>query len=264
MRIGFCQYGPTRDLKHNLNTVERLLEGCQADLVVLPELAFSGYYFSHRHELDSTYDDDAHQTVLRRLTALAKRHAMTLVFGTIERNDDQRHNTTYVVDESGVLGTQRKITRTDNEGVFDPGDHLDVIDAGGVKLGIISCFDSWFPEAARVLMLKGAQLLCVPANFGGPWTKDVVKVRALENGVHAVLANRIGTEIIEGDAAEFRGESLVVNADGNVLIEASRESTLMSVDVDLSKNPKSSNVICRDLFGERAKFSRYVTYRTDT
>ncbi len=263
MRIGFCQYHVTRNPEENIRVVERLLTNCEADLVVLPELAFSGYYFDSRKALDAIYNNESHQAVMQRMLALAKREKTTIVFGTVERAVDKRHNTIYVVDDSGILGSQRKMTRTVNEAVFDAGDQLAIIDVKGIKIGIITCFDTWFPEAARVLALQGAQLLCAPSNFGGPWTKDVVKVRALENGVHAVLTNRIGSEIIDGEAAVFRGESLIVDAHGDVLAEAGREEQVMVVEVDVSKNPRRANLICDDVDAERAKFSPYVRYDFD-
>jgi len=111
MRIGFCQYHVTRNPEENIRVVERLLTNCEADLVVLPELAFSGYYFDSRKALDAIYNNESHQAVMQRMLALAKREKTTIVFGTVERAVDKRHNTIYVVDDSGILGSQRKMTQ---------------------------------------------------------------------------------------------------------------------------------------------------------
>lgn len=110
-----------------------------------------------------------------------------------------------------------------------------------------SCFDSWFPEACRMLTLQGAQILCHPANFGGSKSLDVIKVRALENALFTVTANRVGSEQGRDFSAEFLGESQIVGCDGEILQSVGGEETVVIIEIDPEQARRKSNIICEDL-----------------
>ena len=109
-----------------------------------------------------------------------------------------------------------------------------MFDLDGVVVGVVICFESWFPEACRALVLQGAKLLCSPANFGGPQSLAIGRARAIENNVFLVTANRIGTETLEGFEAYFRGESQIIGPMGELLARAQDQEVVSVVDIDLT------------------------------
>ncbi len=261
MKIGFCQYDVRKsDIEENLRIVESMLEHTDADLMVLPELAFTGYSFKDKESLMALSDEKTVRMITDRLQALSKKTGAHIVAGMAESEKGRLYNAAYLIGPKGLIGKQRKINLTKNETIFDRGTELSVFEVNGVKIGISICFDTWFPESARILCEMGAKIICSPANFGGPWTLDVAKVRALENSVHVVLANRSGFEVIDGEDAHFRGESRIVDAGGNVLVEAKTAQAVTSVPVTIAE--KKANLICDDMEAEKEQYVRYVRYDT--
>jgi predicted amidohydrolase len=107
-----------------------------------------------------------------------------------------------------------------------------VVDHGGVRLGLMICFDWIFPETARSLALAGAQIICHPANLLLPHCPQAMITRCLENRVFAVTANRVGTEARAGQEIKFIGRSQVVSPRGEVLVRASEEEMLQIIEID--------------------------------
>src|SRR5690606_15396811 len=101
--------------------------------------------------------------------------------------------TAVVVGPNGFVGKQRKLhTTTLEERIFDRGTQLNTFILGTASVGIVTCFDAWFPEASRELCVRGTQLLCQPAAFGGQQTLDLMRTRSMENRVFSATANRTG------------------------------------------------------------------------
>ncbi|MCG8642661.1 MAG: hypothetical protein MI862_23245, partial [Desulfobacterales bacterium] len=118
------------------------------------------------------------------------------------------------------------------------------------------CFDSWFPELCRALTLKGAQIICHPANFGGRMSLEIMKVRAMENMVYTVTSNRIGTEENGNISAKFCGESQIISWNGDVLSCADDQDSIFVTEVDPKQALKKSNVMCQDLLYELNFYNR--------
>ncbi len=257
MRIGYCQYAVRyKDIEANLQTIEKMLSGIEADLVALPELALTGYFFEKKEELAAMSEKKVRDEALARLCELAKKHALILVVGMSELENKKLYNTAYVIDETGVKGKQRKMHLTETEDIFTAGDRVDVVEACGIRIGIAICFDIWFPEMCRVLADKGADVICCPANFGGPWSVDVAKVRALENSIPLVLANRTGEEIIKAVREPFRGNSMVLDGYGKVMSRAKRKAKVDIVDVDLEAFSRDISPLSKSMRKERAKHNK--------
>jgi len=264
MKIGFCQIKVVyKDIQSNLQKIDSLLSSIKADLIVLPELCFTGYAFSDKKELIPLSDEKSQNTIIDGLSKIAKRMGGSIVAGISEYENAKLYNTAVVIGPNGLIGKHRKINLTKNETVFDPGDLISTFLINGIKIGVAICFDTWFPEIFRILTLKGARIICCPANFGGPWTLDVIKVRALENCVYTVMSNRTGNEMMNGEEIGFRGESEIVDFGGNVLIKAGNEECVECIDVDIEANTGNKNIICDDLAYERNKYNKYVTYRKE-
>ncbi|TVP94361.1 MAG: hypothetical protein EA374_07045 [Acholeplasmatales bacterium] len=246
----------------NIQTVRRMMAGVKADVVVLPELCFSGYALPDMAAWKAVSDEAAVTRMMDALKALAKQHDTVIVAGLSEWLDGALYNVAVIVDANGMIGKHQKINRTDNERFFTAGDTLAVHRALGLNIGMLVCFDSWFPEPFRILSLLKADLICLPANFGGPWTLDVVKVRALENGVPLILANRIGTETLDGEPATFRGHSLIVDSGGNVLAAAGSEETVLKATIPIHAGDRNRCIISQDMAAERARYHPFVRYTT--
>ncbi len=195
--------------------------GC--DLAVLPELFATGYQFVSRDEAlaaaESLAPGDAPGPILARLLEHAERTGTTLVAGLAEREGDRLYNAAVLVRPDGTRGVYRKVHLfLDEKSIFDAGDlGFPVFAACGTTIGVMICFDWIFPEAARSLALAGAEILAHPSNLLLPWCQDAMITRCQENMVHALTANRVGTENRTGQSLTFSGRSQVVSPRGERL-----------------------------------------------
>ena len=122
----------------------------------------------------------------------------------------------------------------------------------GVRLGMMICFDWIFPEVARTLALKGADILCHPTNLVLPFCQDAMVTRCIENRVFALTANRVGTERRAGQEFTFTGRSQVVTPRGEILTRADVDGEgVFVVDIDpmLARNKAVTDV--NDVLGDR-------------
>jgi 5-aminopentanamidase len=234
MRVGYLQFAPVfGDKQANLARVGEFLSGARADIVVLPELFATGYVFESREELASLAEEEGGPTFVA-LAEMSRRTGGAIVAGIAERAGASCYNSCFVFARGEVIGSYRKIHLFDREKLFfEPGDRgFSVVDWGGVKLGLLICFDWIFPEAARSLALAGAGILCHPANLLLPHCPQAMITRCLENRVFAITANRVGTEARAGQEIKFIGSSQVVSPHGEVLVRASQEEMLQVIDID--------------------------------
>ena len=176
------------------------LDRADADLIVLPELCASGYQFVSQQEVMTLSESVPNGPTTQRLIDLAKRRRMTIVAGLPERAGAACYNSAVVVGPSGFIGCYRKTHLFFEETLFfTPGDTgFQVWDIGPAKIGVMICFDWYYPEAARTLALKGAEIICHPSNLILPNCPDSMPVRCLENRVFAITCNRTGSEVRGG------------------------------------------------------------------
>jgi predicted amidohydrolase len=146
------------------------------------------------------------------------------------------YNSAVAVGPSGVLGVYRKTHLFSEETLFfSPGDTgFRVWDLGSAKIGVMICFDWFYPEAARTLALMDADIVCHPSNLILPHGPDAMVTRCLENRVFAITANRIGSEQRAGKAAlTYIGKSEIVSPRGSVLYRAPDDrEDLTIVDIE--------------------------------
>ena len=257
MKVGYCQYDVKHgDIDHNIVTVKTLLKDTHADLIVLPELAFTGYFFENKQALVklSSYTNQA--KIVDALTAIAKTEDVTIFAGMAELKGNRLYNSVFVIDHTGIIGKHRKINLTDNETIFDVGDRLELVTVKNIKVGITICFETWFPESFRILSDLGADLIVAPSNFGGPWTIDVVKVRALENCIPVIMCNRIGEEMIHGEPSAFCGNSEIIDQYGNVLVQSGNKPSVEVIEMDFSLPSRDEALISKSMRYERQKYDK--------
>jgi predicted amidohydrolase len=168
----------------------------------------------------------------KRLTEVAARRGMTIVAGLPERAGAHCFNSAVVVGPKGFIGCYRKTHLFFEETLFfTPGDSgFQVWDTGLAKVGVMICFDWYYPEAARTLSLQGADIIAHPSNLVLPHCPDSMVTRCLENRVLSVTANRIGSEARGGkDRLTFIGMSEVVSPRGLILHRAPPDGEELTV-----------------------------------
>lgn len=244
MKICYLQFAPKYlDVAHNLSSVGRLLADVEADLIVLPELFTSGYFFQSAQDLAQVAEPVPEGKTTERLHTWASDLNATLVAGLAERDGDTFYNSAAVVSPAGYEGTYRKVHLYYKEKtLFAPGDEgfavYQVESASGESytLGVMICFDWYFPEAARSLVVQGADLIAHPSNLVRPDCPRSMPIRALENHVYTVTANRYGSETSGGETLTFIGQSEVCDPNGQILVRADRTGDHVGiVDIDPSR-----------------------------
>lgn len=191
-------------------------------LAVFPELATTGYMFDSPTEARAVAEDVPNGPTVQRLLRACAANDMHIVFGIAEKAGEHLYNSSAIVGPQGYIGTYRKLHLWDNENtMFTPGDlGLPVFPTPLGNIGILICYDIWFPEAVRTLTLSGADLLCVPTNWvplvAGNSANDTAMANILCmanshcNGLPIVAADRCGQE--RGQL--FLGRSVITHATG--------------------------------------------------
>lgn len=255
-KAGFVQFCPVRyDVQHNIALLERLLRGVTADLLVLPELASSGYMYDTPESL-APYAEaaDGSGPFLSALRRMAAQTGGLIVSGFAERGADGLYNSAAAVDASGVVQIYRKTHLfADEKDPFLPGDTgFRVFEYRSARIGIMICFDWRFPEAARTLALRGAQVIAHPSNLVLPYCQQAMVTRSLENAVFSITANRYGTETLNDKALTFTGESQLLDPTGCRLLCAPIEGDCVSLsDIDPARADDKRVGKRNDLFGDR-------------
>ena len=223
-----------QNLEHILETLNQAARA-GAKLVVFPECALTGYCFNGMDEAMPMAETIPGPSTAR-LAEAARKHDCTIIVGMLEREDERLYNAAAVIAPGGVLGSHRKahLPCLGIDWCTTPGDQpLRVFHTPHGKIGVNICYDVSIPEAARVLKLKGAQLLAVPTNWpmGSDTWEHTPNVRATENHFCVVAADRVGEE----RGSRFAGHSKIVDSAGTVLAEAgATEETILYADLDLA------------------------------
>lgn len=256
MRVGYYQNNPEfGKVTDNLDRIASALETAEADLVVLPELCASGYQFVSTEEVRDLAEPVPGGPTTRRLLDLAKRKHMVIVAGLPERAGIACFNSAVAVGPQGFIGCYRKTHLFFEETLFfTPGDTgFQVWEIGPAKIGVMICFDWYYPEAARTLALKGADIICHPSNLVLPNCPDSMPVRCLENRVFAVTCNRTGNEARQGkDRLTYIGSSEIVSPHGVILHRAPRDQeALCVVEIDPAEARNKSVTPYNDLLKDR-------------
>jgi predicted amidohydrolase len=226
MKIGLYQNKPVfGQIEANVKQAVEDLSRIDADLMVLPELFSSGYQFVSRQEVDSLAEEIPFGSTCQVMKDLARQGDMFIVFGMAEKDGGHLYNSAVLMGPDGCVGKYRKTHLFDAEqDLFEPGDTgLKVFDIKMARVGIMICFDWWFPESARTLALLGSDIICHPSNLVLPYCQQAMLTRSLENGVFSVTVNRVGAESRGGKPQlTFTGGSQIVDTSGQMIKKLSR------------------------------------------
>jgi predicted amidohydrolase len=256
MKAGFFQFNPIfGNKKSNLNTVGDTIKGADADLMVLPEFFATGYQYISMDEVAHLAEEVPGGETTRTLIELSKAYHMYIVAGLPERDGKNYFNSAVMTGPRGFIGVYRKTHLFFEETLwFKPGDTgFNVFHTEIGVIGVMICFDWYFPESMRALALQGAQVIAHPSNLVLPYCPVAMPIRCLENRVFAVTANRIGTEQRkEGPPLTFIGMSQIVAPDSTIVAQAFETSTsIMIEDIDLDKSLNKAINPYNDLFRDR-------------
>jgi len=245
MRVGFVQMNPEfLQIDENVDRALRFIDRTRADLMVLPELFSTGYNFSARRQVEKVAEQIPGGYTSQKLLEASRDRGMTVVAGIAERVGGNFYNSA-IVARRGRAFTYRKVHLFFKEKkFFKPGNEFKVFG----DLGVMICFDWFFPEAARTLMLKGAKIIAHPSNLVLPFCPHAMRTRCIENRVFAVTADRIGRE------REFKyiGRSEIVDTKGRILYCASsnREEVVVR-EVDLREAADKRMTAMNDVILDR-------------
>ena len=264
LKIGFLQQHNVADRMDNM---KRLAEGITnlakrgAELVVLQEL-HNGLYFCQTEEVENF---DQAEPIPGPSTAfygeLAKQLGVVIVTSLFEkRTTGLYHNTAVVIEKDGsIAGKYRKMHIPDDPAYYEkfyfaPGDRgFHPIDTSVGRLGVLVCWDQWYPEAARLMALQGAEILIYPTAIGyaanddeaeqqrqrEAWT-TVMRGHAVANGLPVIAVNRVGFEedpSQQTDGIQFWGSSFVAGPQGELIYRASdNEEESIIVEIDMEHN----------------------------
>ena len=256
--IGVAQMACSDDVSENHDNAERLVReaaGKGANVILVQEL-FEGHYFCQQETAENfarASEADNHPAV-QRFSSVARELGVAMPVSFFERHNNAHYNSIAMVDADGsVLGIYRKSHIPDGPGYeekfyFNPGDTgFKVWETAHGKVGVGICWDQWFPETARCMVLQGAEMLLYPTAIGvepqnpGYDSKDhwqtAMRGHAAANLVPLAAANRIGTEHPEGGTPmTFYGSSFIADWTGQKVAEAGRdEETVLTHTFDLDK-----------------------------
>jgi predicted amidohydrolase len=238
-RVGYCQFKPLLlQPEANRTRIREMLSEVNADLIVLPELATSGYFFDTLAEVESVAEAAETGPTAVFLRELAQSRNCSIMIGFPEREGRKLYNSAMLVNPDGTQFVYRKTHLFYREKLFfSPGNTgFQIVPAkNGIEVGMMICFDWYFPESARTLALDGAKILIHSANLVLPWCQQAMITRSLENRVFSITCNRVGTETRDGADLTFTGCSQVLGPRGEILSRAEESGealTVVKIDTD--------------------------------
>ncbi len=229
MKLALYQFAPIYgDCKSNFIKICDKADSVDADIIVFPELALNGYFVVNSEQSAAMANDYNKLNVYQEMSSIAKQKNKIIVYGFPEISQGKIYNSAQIAfPDSKYDRIYRKTHLFYKERyAFSEGDtgffviHYPEFD---LKLSTMICYDWRFPESARSLALKGADLIVCPSNLvTNIWTK-VMPARAIENKVYLAVANRVGSENENGEELLFNGLSAIHSYNGNELAMASAD-----------------------------------------
>ncbi|HIQ13796.1 MAG TPA: acyltransferase [Thermoprotei archaeon] len=253
--VGFIQpkvrFG---NIDYNIERIESLLANIDSfDLIVLPELVYTGYVFRGRDEvirISTKYN----KKIIEHIKRVSDIYSAVVVAGAPEYQGDKVYNSAYIGYKGDIIDTYRKLHLFYKEKIwFDPGDKpLKVYDFRGFKLGVMICFDWRFPEVARILSLYGADIIAHPSNLVFDYAYDVALARAIENNIYVVTSNRVGVDNRAGMRIRFKGLSQIVSPKMEVIYRGRKyreDAKVVEIDISLARDKMATKL--NHLFRDR-------------
>jgi len=261
MKIACIQFEPGHgEIGYNLKKMRELIARADADCVIFPELALTGYFFKTRIEI-APLAEEIDGAIVRELSDIARTNNKAVITGFLETSGSEFFNSSLAFGSDGKLaGHYRKVHLFYYETqIFSRGDlGFPVFSLATrsetAKVGMLICYDWRFPEAARTLALKGAELIAMPSNIVTTtgMLHTTLQTRAFENKIVLAFCDRIGSEINGEEKLDFRGESAIIGMNGEVIsIASSDDEEIIAGEVDLSNTRNKRINQFNDIFSDR-------------
>ena len=226
------------DTEYNFVRAEELLERAArgTDAVILPEVWNTGFF--PKDNIHSLADKDG-KRAKALFEKISKKYKTAVIGGSVtEEKDGKIYNTAYIFNEEGECISSYSKTHLfsymNEDGFYEKGDGISIFTIGGIKAGVIICYDLRFPELTRRLAYDGAEILFVPCQWPSERTelmKTLLKGRAAENQMFGVLCNSCGTF----NETVYGGHSLAVSPLGEVIKEAGSDEEILFLEIDTAK-----------------------------
>ena len=258
-RLALIQMKMSSEKKKNIaNAVSKIHRAKKkgADIICLPELFLTNYFCQSERHSNFDLAEKIPGTTTETFSRLAKKLKIILILSLFEkRTSGIYHNTCVIIDENGkIKGKYRKMHIPDDpqyyeKFYFTPGDlGFRSFKTSKGNLGTLICWDQWFPEAARLTTLMGAEIIFYPTAIGwhpkekkkfgktqlNSWL-SVQRSHAIANGVYVAAVNRIGLEKQGSKKLEFWGNSVIFDPSGNVVKKAKLSEQILVCDIDYKK-----------------------------
>ena len=230
------------DVAHNLGRMKEQIQRASAagaELIIFPELFLTGYQLGPQAMMRVA--EERSGPSFQGLSAAAREASIAIVYGypevdrTTGSEDLVYYNSAQLIDRDGKsLANYHKvhlwIDQDEYDAGFTPGKELaEVVECCGVKIGFLICYDIEFPEAARALALRGAQLIAVPTANRALSSIRIIPIRAMENRVHVAYVNHSGSN--------FVGMSNCCNQAGDCVVLGGSDETLLLAPINLAVCP---------------------------
>ncbi len=243
MKFGYVQFAPVfGEKERNIETILKLLNlgvKQEANLLVLPELCNTGYVFKSREEVKNLAEKIPEGDTTQALINFAEKGNIYIVAGLCEKENGKYFNSAVLLGPKGFIDTYRKAHLFHKEKLwFSRGNtSFKVHDALKARVGMMICFDWFFPEVARILALEGAHIICHPSNLVLPYCQKSLLGAAIQNRVFILTANRIGVE----RGVKFTGRSQILSPEMKILAkskENTEEVKVVQIDPTTAENKR--------------------------
>jgi len=257
IKVAATQMTCSWKIDENISKATKLIKKAAekgANIILLQELFQTPYFcIQYDEEIFKLAQTFENNKILDQMSQLAKKLKIVLPISFFEKDNNAYFNSIAVINSDGkILGTYRKSHIPDGPGYlekyyFNPGNTgFKVWDTNYGKIGIGICWDQWFPEAARIMALKGAEILFYPTAIGdelmseydssGSWQR-VMQGHAAANIMPVVASNRIGSESVKGQVNGFYGKSFICDRSGKIISEASKDKEeIIIADIDTEED----------------------------
>lgn len=224
----------------NIENAVKVAAGVNSDIYVFPELCNTGYAFRSKKECLSLAESLSHGSSFEKFQEFSEKKKCVIVAGMAEKQGDRTYNSSIVIERGKVLGTYRKMHLFYREKMWFSksysGFKTFYLESLRCRVGVLICFDWLYPEVSRKLALEGAEIICHPSDLVLPGKGQVgMMVRAFENRVFTITANRVGSESRSPkDKFRFTGNSQIISPDMKKLATAGANSVVAKVaNIDL-------------------------------
>ena len=222
MKLACVQFSPKFfNLEDNLEYIVRNYTKIESEIIIFPELSSCGYFYTQKEQIKD-YLIDKNSDIFIELYAITNKLNKCLIFGFGKRDSGKIYNSSAMLIpniEQPIIYRKTHLFYKERF-IFDEGDtgfNVAKWDEKDINIGMMICYDWRFPEAARTLALKGADLIACPSNLVTNVWQDAMKIRALENAVFLAVANRTGSETSDGETLTFRGNSMFCSSKGEIV-----------------------------------------------